>query len=231
MKASNAIEWFSENAVAFDSQYQDDPNFKERYEIWTKTINKYSDSNYQVLDIGCGSGIFSFYSAQVNGAVVGVDGSDEMLTLCEKEKTRRNCKNIRFLKADIRFLETAAMGKADLIICSSVLEYMEDLDASLKMIASLLKKNGVLIASLPNRSSFYRKLEPLLFKISGRFKYYEYVKQVLTLKTIAVKMKEFGFDLLESRYYAQTPLLSRVFRQVGLPKYSDNLILFVARQR
>ncbi|MGE5582542.1 MAG: class I SAM-dependent methyltransferase [Bacillota bacterium] len=230
MKASNAVEWFSQHAEEFDSRYQDNKIFRERYEIWTKTISKFSDPSYKVLDIGCGSGVFSFFSAGLNSEVIGIDGSDEMINLCERRKAKLNIKNVSFLKADIYSLEKGPVGKVDLIICSSVLEYLDDLDASLKIIAALLKKNGVLIASLPNKSSIYRKMEPFLFKILGRPRYYKYVKNVLTLNKISLKVKESGFSLLESMYYAETPPVSKVFRNIGLARYSDNLILFAARQ-
>ncbi|NTV47801.1 MAG: methyltransferase domain-containing protein, partial [Chlorobiales bacterium] len=139
-------------------------------------------------------------------------------------------KNVEFIEADINNLEKLSLKKADLIICSSVLEYLNDIDKTLGDISSLLKDCGVFIVSVPNRMSLYRRLEPLAFKITGYPEYYAYVKNVVAQNEMSEKMKKQGFELLESAYYAATPILSTLFRPIGLAKYSENLILFVARK-
>ncbi len=82
---------------------------------------------------------------------------------------------------------------------------------------------------MPNRQSFYRKLESVIFKLTGRPKYYEYVKNVCTLREMESKLKDHGFNLLESNYFGEAPFLSKLFRTFGLPCYADNLFVVVAR--
>ncbi|NTW50688.1 MAG: class I SAM-dependent methyltransferase, partial [Chlorobiales bacterium] len=143
MSANTAVEWHSKVADEFDSMYQHSSLFKERYGIWTKTIEKYSDPKYRVFDIGCGSGVFSLYLAKMNGEVVGIDGSRDMINICETKKSQMGLKNVEFIEADINNLEKLSLKKADLIICSSVLEYLNDIDKTLGDISSLLKDCGV----------------------------------------------------------------------------------------
>jgi ubiquinone/menaquinone biosynthesis C-methylase UbiE len=230
MSTSDAIELHSKVADEFDSMYQHSSLFKERYGLWTRTIEKYSDPKYRVLDIGCGSGVFSLYLAKKNGEVVGIDGSREMIKICETKKRQAGLKNVEFVEADINNIKKLSIEKADLIICSSVLEYLDDIDKTLGDISSLLKDCGVFIVSVPNRMSIYRRLEPLSFKITGYPEYFACVKSVVTQNEMSEKIEKQGFDLLESAYYAATPILSMLFRPVGLAKYSENLILFVARK-
>jgi 2-polyprenyl-3-methyl-5-hydroxy-6-metoxy-1,4-benzoquinol methylase len=230
IKADNAVDFFSQIAVEFDAKYQYHTNFKERYEVWTRTIAKYSNSNYRALDIGCGTGIFTVNLALRNRSAVGIDGSHEMINLCEKRRTQSDLTNIRFLNNDIRALKDTSLGKVDLVICSSVLEYIEDLDTSFELIRSLLENKGIFIFSIPNKSSFYRKVEPLIFKLTGWPAYYRFVRNVFTLPGIEAKLKQHGFILLDSAYYGQVPLASKMFRKFGLAKFLDTLFIVVAQR-
>ena len=229
-KANNAVDFFSQIAVEFDAKYLHHPNFKERYDVWTRAIAKYSNSNYRALDIGCGTGIFTVNLASRNRSAIGIDGSHEMINLCEKRRSQSDLTNISFRNNDIRALKNNPIGKVDLVICSSVLEYLEDLDASFELIRSLLANNGIFIFSIPNKSSFYRKIEPLMFKVTGWPPYYRFVRNVFTLPRIEAKLKQHGFIFLESAYYGQVPLASKVFRKIGLAKFLDTLFIVVAQR-
>lgn len=230
MKTENAVEWHSQNAAGFDNKYNHSRDFIERFETWTRVIDRYSDPQFRVLDVGCGSGVFSFYAAERNASVVGVDGSREMIELCGRKKPH-NAGNLSFVSADIASLSDTAKTKANLILCSSVLEYLDDLDGSLHAIVAMLERNGVVIFSMPNRTSIFRSVEPILYRFSGRPRYYRYVKNTLTLNELSSKLTACGLDILESAYFARTPILSSLFHVLGAPQFSDNLFLVVARKR
>lgn len=229
MERKNTPEWFSEVAIDFDSKYNYKKTFKERFVIWTKIIDSYSDPTSRVLDIGCGSGVFAFYAAKKNLEVIGIDGSSEMIRICNQKKLEDNVENISFIESDIDILRDINIQRADMIICSSVLEYMGNIDRSIELLAGLIKNNGVLILSMPNSFSIYRKMEALLFRIFGRPKYYQFVRHVMKLDEIDEKLKANGLVVVESRYYASTPLLSPIFHLLRLSVYSDNLFVVVAR--
>jgi len=229
MMAKNAIEWHTQIATAFDKKYSSSKNFKERYSIWTEVIDKYSNLDFHALDLGCGSGIFTFYLAERNKTVIGLDASVEMQKICDTKKKNAGIGNVDFVNCNINSLEQALNKKVDFIVCSSVLEYLDDLDESLGLITRFMNQNGLLIFSMPNKQSLYRKIEPLAFKITGRPEYYRYVKNVCTLNEIEEKLNAFGFDILESKYYGETPLLSKLLRKIGFSRYSDNLFIAVAR--
>jgi ubiquinone/menaquinone biosynthesis C-methylase UbiE len=230
MPMNDAIGWHSQLAGEFDQYYIDSPDFIERYKIWTKLIDDYSNHDNYVLDIGCGTGIFSFYSAERNGRVIGIDANDDMLAVCKKKQADNYYKNIIFMKSDIGSLKTVIHDKVDLILCSSVLEYVNDFDRSLAMLCSLLKKNGIFIFSLPNWSSLYRKIEPIIFRLTGKPRYYKYVKNVFTLNEVVEKLKSCGLHVLENLSYSKTPLLSKLFDKLLISQYSNNLFLIVAQR-
>ncbi|HRG32889.1 MAG: class I SAM-dependent methyltransferase [Saprospiraceae bacterium] len=229
MAAKNAIEWHTQIARNFDQKYSTSRNFTERYAIWTNVIDKYSNLSLSVLDIGCGSGVFTFYSAEKNNKVIGIDASKEMLRICQEKMEKTGTKNVQFLNCNIESLGKNLDQKADMVICSSVLEYIEDLDSSLDLIKQIMNRDGLFLFSLPNKQSIYRKIEALTFQCIGRPKYYRYVRNVCTLKDMESKLKRLNFSIVESQYYGETPILSWLFRVFGKSQYSDNLFIIVAR--
>ncbi|HED36915.1 MAG TPA: class I SAM-dependent methyltransferase, partial [Ignavibacteria bacterium] len=71
MQIKDAVDWHTKIASEFDEKYSNSKYFKERFIIWKRFIDKYSNHNYSVLDLGCGSGTFTFYLAEINRAVIG----------------------------------------------------------------------------------------------------------------------------------------------------------------
>jgi 2-polyprenyl-3-methyl-5-hydroxy-6-metoxy-1,4-benzoquinol methylase len=138
-------------------------------------------------------------------------------------------KNVNFLKCNLESLAQYMDQKEDILICSSVLEYIENLDSSLDLIWQTMNVDGVFLFSMPNKKSLYRKVEALSYKLFRRPKYYKYVKNVYTLNEIINKLKSFVFSTVEYKHYGETPFLSGIFRKMGVPQYSDNLFVIVAR--
>jgi ubiquinone/menaquinone biosynthesis C-methylase UbiE len=230
VETRDPIMWHSETADEFAASYSKSSDKKERYQVWTKLIRQYSHEESDVIDLGCGNGIFSFYAAMLNRNVYGVDGSDKMISLCEAEKARQNIQNISFINSRIETLPRLLNVKADLIICSSLLEYLEDLSRSLEIVLDLLKRGGFVLISLPNKSSLYRKLEPFLFRFTGRPRYYACVKNVMTVEAMVEQLRNYGIKPLGYHFYGKTALLSLLFRKIGFARYSDNLIVFIGEK-
>lgn len=230
MATYDAVDWHSDIAHDFDKKYTQNPRFLERFAVWTKHIDAYSHPSFRVLDVGCGSGVFSFYAAQKNRAVWGLDGSQEMLKICEEKKPKNHAKNVSFLHGDIAQLEHLVEGPFDLILCSSVLEYLDDLDGTLALFARLLTDQGKILFSLPNGDSVHRKLEPYLYRLTGRPRYYRHVRHVLTLSQLQQRLRQQHLQLLQHDYFAQLPVLSRYARCLGAQRYTEMLYLVVVQK-
>jgi 2-polyprenyl-6-hydroxyphenyl methylase/3-demethylubiquinone-9 3-methyltransferase len=230
MDPRDAVDFHSEIAADFESKYTERKVFRRRYELWTGVIDRYSDPGSHVLDIGCGPGTFTFYLAERNRSVVGIDGSDKMLEICERRKRESGSGNVSLHNADFHAIDPAVVGRADLIVCSSVLEYLDDLRRSIERLSSLLRERGVMIFSLPNRSSVYRRIEAFAFKLIGRPGYYRYVRTLSDPGSVRTELERCGLEAIEQAYYGPTPVLSPALRSVGLSRYADNLFLVVARR-
>jgi glycosyltransferase involved in cell wall biosynthesis/ubiquinone/menaquinone biosynthesis C-methylase UbiE len=229
-KRRDAVEWHSEAAIAFDKKYANDRFFKDRFAVWVKLIDKYVSPEMHVLDAGCGSGLLSVYTAHRVRSVTGVDASSRMLELCEEKKAEIGLDNVNFLMCDFASMENVINEKMDLIICSSVLEYLDDLDKSLAILSSLSKKGSLLILSMPNRRSIYRKVERFVFCLTRRPKYLKYMRHVSTVEEMRVMLREHGFNILETTYIGKIRVLSRMLHIVRLPQIYESLFIVVAQR-
>lgn len=96
----------------------------------------------KVLDLGCGSCLFSRKLRKWGGRVTGVDFSEKML-----EIARREVPNAEFVKADIRNLPFPARS-FDIVASSLVLHYIKNPTPVFREAARILKSNGVFVFSL-----------------------------------------------------------------------------------
>lgn len=222
----DAIEMHSRNAEGFDSQYQTSIDFRQRFDIWNSLIQRYSEAGGNVIDVGCGSGVFSFLAAQYNQSVLGIDGSAEMVALCQRKQSNLNQQNISFLQGRIEDIPRLIDHRADIVLCSSVLEYVDELDSAVAVLASLMHPEGTLIVSMPNSRSYYRHAERLMFKCIGRPSYLACVKHIVEIEHLDSIASRHQLKNVHSSYYGNLhPFLSRVLRSAESPKANN---LFVA---
>jgi ubiquinone/menaquinone biosynthesis C-methylase UbiE len=122
--------------------------------------------NKDVMEIGCGRGGICLFIA-MNGAnkVTGVDISTEALDTAEKitasfaEKGLVNANKLEFRK---EFVENMSFPDEsfDVIIADNILEHVNDLDATVKECARVLRKDGILY--VPNFPPIYSRFGPHL---------------------------------------------------------------------
>ena len=101
----------------------------------------------RVLDLGCGTGRFSFLMA-ARGAreVVGLDLSERMLALAEAK--RGSGSPVRFLKGSLLDPSLVEPASMDLVFSSTTLHYVDDLRGALAGIARVLKPGGHAVLSV-----------------------------------------------------------------------------------
>lgn len=228
---SDTVGYFSEQAVKFSEQYHRKEEFIERFVVWSSLLDKYSSGKRTAYDIGCGSGIFSFYLAEKGLDVVGLDASPEMVHLCDETKQERAINNVQFLRAEVPFVNRYSFSHVDMIICSSVLEYVLELDQTLSLFRDLLNEAGILILSFPNKKSVYRKIEKRVFQLLGRPNYIKYVKHEFSLNECRRRLEKFGFVTLEARYFASVTTFSKILK-LGFPaQFVDSLFVVVCQKK
>jgi 2-polyprenyl-6-hydroxyphenyl methylase/3-demethylubiquinone-9 3-methyltransferase len=221
----DAIFFHTKTASSFDKNYQHKKSFIERFTIWTNLIDKYNLNNKRIIDIGCGSGVLSFYLATKDNIVIGIDGSPKMIELCNEKLDPKNT-NVSFIKMNIPF-NPKEFIPFDGVICSSVLEYLKDVDATLRLICELLTESGILIISVPNNLSLSRIVDKLLFKLIKKPRYYKYVYNLYSFKKFKFLLEQKGFKVNEVSYYGRSTSLLDYFSFIKSSKYFNNLFVCV----
>lgn len=232
MTQPDSISLWSREANYLVSAYAHDPAFQERLRVWQNLLDKYARPGMDALDMGCGSGIFSFYLARRGLNVIGLDGSPEMLAICEAEKQKQEITNVHFLQGTLPDLAGIVLPQVQLIISSSVLEYIPALDETLRLFARLLRHDGVLILSLPNQFSIGRNYYRLKYRLRRQPEVYGYIKHYSSPQAIAKKLHDYGFRLQESAYYAHGSRIARLCHRLRLPAIlSEDLFAAVLQKK
>ncbi|MCX5677946.1 MAG: class I SAM-dependent methyltransferase [Candidatus Omnitrophica bacterium] len=99
----------------------------------------------RVLEIGCGTGLFTEIFAKKGACIVAVDISEDLLNKARARHLPED--RVRFVKR--RFEDCDMDGPFDAIIGSSILHHL-DLQEALKVIFRLLKPNGIISFTEPN---------------------------------------------------------------------------------
>ena len=101
-----------------------------------------------VLDLGCGTGRYGFILEELGARrVIGIDQSDTMLQLADKQKSKRQS-SVDFILGDAQNLEGLASGSIDLVFSSTLLHFIEDLTLVMEEVHRVLKPGGQVVLSL-----------------------------------------------------------------------------------
>jgi SAM-dependent methyltransferase len=106
----------------------------KRLDFIRKNLKASLPAHGSVLDVGCGNGIISLQLGQDGFNIKGIDVSEKAI---EKAKATNPFPNVKF-------------EVADAIICSEVLEHLNQPGRLLKELLPILKDNGILIVTVPN---------------------------------------------------------------------------------
>lgn len=173
-----------------------------------------------VCDVGCGNGSLLIRLAETTGNLglrVNYQGLEISMPFVEyaREAVKfKNLTNISFCYFDVENDEI--QKKFDIIICSEVLEHLDNPQKALKKIYKLLNNNGFLLLSTPNsknlikypffflkkRASYWnsRSIGKYLTKKEQRFKLAELEQHLHVFSQIELKktLKELGFIIYKT---------------------------------
>lgn len=227
---SDAVAWHDAIASDFAGRYKHSPAFREREQVWRDLIARFGLPGGSVLDAGCGSGVMSDMAAAKAGHVLAFDASAEMLKLAEESLAHQQPSKIELKLAAFGDRALLQGRSFDLILCSSVLEYLDDWWSAFEWLTAALAPGGTILFSMPNGDSLYRRAEGWLFRLTGRPAYYRHVSAVPRLENVKLGLQDRGFCIETGRFYARAPLLSPVLRRLGLARFSDTLLVVACRR-
>lgn len=108
----------------------------------------------KVLDLGCGTGVYSYWLNEQGLSVTGIDISSGMLNVA---KSKVNADQIKFLKGDIEHLPFEN-ETFDLVISNIVLEFTANPKEIVKEAFRVLKKDGRLVIGFIGKNSSWGKM-------------------------------------------------------------------------
>jgi len=118
----------------------------KRLQFIVATLKKHLPQGATVLDVGCGNGIISRGIGAEGFNVFGIDISDKAI---EKALSLTKLPNVRF--EQISAEQLVADGKRyDAVICSEVLEHLNQPEKLLQTLYQSLTDTGILIVTVPN---------------------------------------------------------------------------------
>ena len=175
------------------------------------------------LEIGPGSGVYLPTLASLFDKVVAADIASAFLA--QARHLAHNHTNVKVIEDDI-VRSTFASESFDLILCSEVIEHIEDSAAALAQIGRIIKPSGVLILSTPQKYSLLEIASKIAF-LPGvvelvRRVYGEPIIEtghinLLTAKAAQAQLRQAGFALRECHVSGlYLPLLAEFFGQLGL---------------
>ena len=183
---SQAVEHFETQAGTYEAHAEGRPEFEERFRLWRAAIDRVvpaGGAGATAMDLGCGPGHLTHQLAAHGFRTISVDGSQAMLA-----RTRARLEHHGVSGADLRRhtlplpgdVVDELAGQAQLIVMSSVIEYLEDDAQMLRQCTRLLAPGGHLLASFPNRRSVYWRLQrvlkrtPLFARSASRHQRHQY---------------------------------------------------------
>jgi 2-polyprenyl-3-methyl-5-hydroxy-6-metoxy-1,4-benzoquinol methylase len=161
------------------------PLIIKRYNIILDKLEKYRQTN-NLLETGCGNGIFLEVARKRNWNVFGTEYSDAALDKCA-------IKNLPVSKS-LAEIKLKAGGDFDVVVTFEVIEHLKNPVQEIIEYSKLLRKNGGLYATTPNYNSLSRRILGYKWNIIIYPEHLSY----FTPHTLNKLLSDHGFKKIES---------------------------------
>ncbi|WJI10165.1 class I SAM-dependent methyltransferase [Methanobacterium sp. CWC-01] len=193
-RESKKLKEFYEKNYERDSDLFEIPHTNDF--MYAQVINQilpYLHPGIKILDLGCNTGILSFYMAKKGCEVLGVDLASNAIESAKINKRHHKIENVQFESIDF-ILDWKKEKEFDLILCNQVIEHIPRDDLFLNKIFLSLKEKGDLILFTPTS---YSSLAILSKKLTGKCYHDEEVGHLrrYNRKGIQDLIKGIGFEI------------------------------------
>jgi 2-polyprenyl-3-methyl-5-hydroxy-6-metoxy-1,4-benzoquinol methylase len=205
MTDGTVMSYFDRVAPSWDEHYARSRLFRARYLTFEKAVSQYGAGSRRALDYGCGSGVLTGILQKACELVVATDLSTSMVDITRRKYAE--CPNVQVSRID-----AVPRMQFDLVICSSVVEYVDDPDDFVAALAAHLRPDGVLLMTFSN------KFGPL--QILGRHLVFRFKRDPHTNFVRSLHSRHSILDLIRKNHLEcvelSTPIGLPVFTTLGL---------------
>jgi ubiquinone/menaquinone biosynthesis C-methylase UbiE len=218
--------FFDTAACGWTRRYLNDASVSARKARFLTAVQACYPQSADILDFGCGSGDIALHLANAGHRLTGYDLSAAMIAQASQSDHDRV---VRWIASapDASDALPFAGASFDTVVASSVLEYVPELDATLKELVRVLRPGGRLFATVPDMRDPHRNFErwlrlalavPGLSHVLARSRWWE---GAAYLRISANRMTP-------QRWQSQ--LRASGLETEDLPKSTDPLMLLAARK-
>lgn len=169
-----------------------------RFLYFQKFLKKIKFRN--ILDAGCGSGIFSFYIAKKYSEVhvTGYDISPLDIEICNQKKISQYINNVNFYCTDLR--TPFGDEKFDIIFSIDVIEHITGNIIVLENVYLSLKPGGQFYLAMPQEPKHRFLFPKRYFQDYISWSKKEHIGEQYDLDTVTAILRKIGFSIDDARY-------------------------------
>lgn len=175
--------------------YREDPVFRD-------AVRRYFDQHFSkllkppadILDIGCGNGVFLEIARERGYGVRGVDVSESAKALCKQ-------KGISVAVGEFADLPAADLGNPQAITLWDVVEHLPTPSVYLRRAADILPAGGVLLVKVPATGELSFRLGTAIPRLSGALLHVPNHLQFFTESSMAGMLERSGFSEIQIRVH------------------------------
>ena len=134
---------FNASAANFDQHLVQNLQYSLPKDIAEKIITWYPDKKLDLLDLGCGTGLLGAYLGRIDGVIVGVDLSGEMIQKAQNRNIYAQFNQVNILDA----MKATRENYYDVITALDVLNYIGDLEPVIPHAHRILTPGGRFVFS------------------------------------------------------------------------------------
>lgn len=138
------------------------------YNKWAELIaarlsKMQKEKGKKILELGCGTGTFTFLIEDQGYDVTGIDCSEDMVKIA-RSKAKKNRKKSKFMLQDMRMLEINEKFDCVISVCDSMnyMQDMFDLNSVFESVSNVLAEDGIFLFDMKTEA-FYEELGENVF--------------------------------------------------------------------
>jgi SAM-dependent methyltransferase len=146
-----------------------------------------------VIDAGAGNGLYTLELASCGFTVQGIEINHDKASRVGRYAREAKLPNATLQTADLT-VRAEKVEKADLVICSDVLEHIESDAEAVATLAALVRDGGLLVVTVP-------RVSPFAARVENRF---GHVRVGYTENQLGTMLESSGFEVLRIQQFFKT---------------------------